>query len=114
MSYLIRKWQVLMWKNLIVRKRHWFLTLFEIVIPILLFWALALMRQNDFIGQKAADIPQIIYPVYSEQEIDDHSFVFHDFVKLAYAPDTPFTQEVIKEFNKTFVAKLLEKRKLGK
>lgn len=114
MSYFFRKWQVLMWKNLIVRTRHWFLTIFEIVIPILLFSALAWMRQNDIIGQKAHEVKEQIYPMYAEQEINDYSFIYHGMVKLAYAPDTPFTQDIIKELNKTFIAQLIKAKKFGK
>lgn len=114
MAYFVRKWQVLMWKNLIVRTRHWFLTIFEIVIPILLFSALAWMRQNDIIGQKAREVKEQIFPIYADQEINDYSFLYNNFVKLAYAPDTPFTQDIIKELNKTLVAQLQNKRKLGK
>lgn len=113
MSYFFRKWQVLMWKNLIVRTRHWFLTIFEIVIPILLFSALAWMRQNDIIGQKAHEVEEKIFPIYAGQDINDYSFIYHSFVKLAYAPDTPFTQDIIKELNKTLVVQLQDKRKFG-
>ncbi|XP_046662414.1 phospholipid-transporting ATPase ABCA1-like isoform X2 [Homalodisca vitripennis] len=112
MTYFRRKWQVLMWKNLIVRKRHWFLTLFELVIPVLLFWLVAWMRQNDVIGKKANVVPKQINLRYSEATIIDYSFIHHDVVNLAYAPDTSFTRQIIQEFNRTLTSVLQNTSKL--
>lgn len=36
MSRVLLKLRLILWKNLIIRKRHWLLTIFEIVIPVLL------------------------------------------------------------------------------
>lgn len=36
MSRVFLKLRLILWKNLIIRKRHWLLTLFEFAIPILL------------------------------------------------------------------------------
>ena len=40
----MRKFLVLQWKSLLQKKRHWILTLLEIVIPSLLFIAVAVLR----------------------------------------------------------------------
>jgi hypothetical protein len=43
---VLKKLHLVMWKNLIIRRRHWILTLIEIVIPILLFIVVATVRSN--------------------------------------------------------------------
>jgi len=101
-----------MWKNYIVRKRHWLVTLIELVLPILLFWMVAWLRQNEVIGQKANDIPAQVNPALNEKKLRDYSFIHHDVVNFAYTPDTPFTRSVIKELNKTLIAYLVETKKL--
>ncbi|XP_054277535.1 retinal-specific phospholipid-transporting ATPase ABCA4-like isoform X1 [Macrosteles quadrilineatus] len=112
MSFFWRKCQVLMWKNVIVRKRHWFLTLIELVFPILLFWLVAWMRQNSVFGQQASEVPTTVNPLLNENTVRDYSFIHHDVVNFAYTPDTPFTRKVITELNKTLIYYLKDKSKL--
>ena len=38
------KFLVLTWKNLLLKKRHWIMTILELVLPILLFIVLAVLR----------------------------------------------------------------------
>ena len=40
----LSKFLVLLWKNLLLKRRHWFMTILEIVIPVLLFIVLAVVR----------------------------------------------------------------------
>ena len=40
----LRKFLVLQWKSLLQKKRHWILTLLEIVIPSVLFIAVVVLR----------------------------------------------------------------------
>nr|CAD7432558.1 unnamed protein product [Timema monikensis] len=46
MSAILRKFSLVLWKNFVIRKRHWLLTLFEIAIPIILFAIMALIKSN--------------------------------------------------------------------
>ncbi|CAH1380553.1 unnamed protein product, partial [Tenebrio molitor] len=41
-----RELKLILWKNLLIRKRHWVLTLIEILIPILLFTLIAYGRSK--------------------------------------------------------------------
>ena len=38
------KFWVLLWKNLLLKRRHWFMTILEIAVPVLLFVVLAVVR----------------------------------------------------------------------
>ena len=38
------KFLVLLWKNLLLKRRHWFMTILEIAVPVLLFVILAVIR----------------------------------------------------------------------
>ena len=39
------KFLVLSWKNLLLKRRHWFMTILELVLPIILFVLIAVLRQ---------------------------------------------------------------------
>ena len=43
---ILSKFLVLSWKNLLLKKRHWFMTILEVVLPIVLFILLAVLRQQ--------------------------------------------------------------------
>ena len=43
-SSLVRKFAIVMWKNGKLKLRHWVVTLFEILVPSLLFVLLVFMR----------------------------------------------------------------------
>ena len=42
------KFLVLSWKNLLLKRRHWFMTILELVLPIILFILIAVLRLNFF------------------------------------------------------------------
>ena len=44
MNRLLSKFKVLTWKNLLLKRRHLFMTSLEVVVPILLFVLLAFLR----------------------------------------------------------------------
>jgi len=50
---------LLMWKNFLLRKRHWLLTLFEIILPTLLFFLLVLVR----VLPDSALLPEVVNTV---------------------------------------------------
>ena len=41
---LTRKFGIILWKNLLLKRRHWIFTTLEVVIPTLLFIVLALIK----------------------------------------------------------------------
>ena len=38
------KFLVISWKNLLLKRRHWFMTILEVVLPIILFVLIAVLR----------------------------------------------------------------------
>lgn len=53
---LLNQFLLVMWKNLLLRKRHWLLTIFEIIIPVLLFTILLSVR----VLPDSAFVPKVI------------------------------------------------------
>ncbi len=43
---LLRKFFILQWKNYLLKRRHWVFTLFEIIIPTLLFVSIVAIRNT--------------------------------------------------------------------
>ena len=41
---ILSKFLVLLWKNLLLKRRHWLMTVLEICVPVLLFIVLAVIR----------------------------------------------------------------------
>ena len=41
---ILSKFWVLLWKNLLLKWRHWFMTILEVVLPVFLFALLAVLR----------------------------------------------------------------------
>ena len=41
---ILSKFFVLTWKNLLLKRRHWFMSILEIVVPVFLFAILAILR----------------------------------------------------------------------
>ena len=48
MAGLLRKLGIVLWKNLLLKRRHWIFTSLEIVVPTLLFMVLALIKTAAF------------------------------------------------------------------
>jgi hypothetical protein len=69
---LLKKLWLVLWKNLIIRRRHWILTLIEIVIPVLLFIVVAVVRSE--IGPFGDELhPVAYYDIWSEDRIIQQS-----------------------------------------
>ena len=51
---ILSKFLVLTWKNFLLKRKHWLMTIFEILIPVVLFAILAILRfvlfQQIFLG----------------------------------------------------------------
>lgn len=101
MSFFRRKCETIMVKNLLVRKHHWLFTLFEILCPLALFAALTYLRNGSSFTGKGEERPVTFKMYMSESDVIEISFLDHDNVNLAYAPVTPFTTELMKQFNAT-------------
>lgn len=91
MLNIIHKFQLIMWKNLLIRKRHWLLTAFEIAIPILLFLLVAYVR-----GQ----IPDLGRHEYNETTIykaDSMKHIMRDIptTVVLYSPNEPFHKKLM-------------------
>jgi len=55
---LARKFGIVLWKNAVLKKRHWLATLLEIVVPTVLFIAVAVMRTSlDAPDQRNSEEP---------------------------------------------------------
>ena len=83
----------ILWKNLVIRKRHWVLTISEIVIPIILFTLVAYGR-SKISGMSKVHIKEpTYYDVTDTRNIYSHLDLYE--LKLWYAPSTNFTREII-------------------
>jgi ATP-binding cassette subfamily A (ABC1) protein 3 len=101
---LLKKLWLILWKNLIIRKRHWILTLIEMVIPVLLFIVVAVVRSE--IGPSNDELhPVEYYDIWTEDRIIKQSTTsLSDSSLLLYAPQNNFTTKMM-----TVVSSLLKK-----
>jgi ATP-binding cassette subfamily A (ABC1) protein 3 len=95
-----RELKLILWKNLLIRKRHWVLTLTEILIPILLFTLIAYGR-SKISGLNKIEIKD---PTYHEKsEIDKiNARLGVGEMSLWYSPYTDFTEGIIKIVQEKF------------
>ncbi|KAJ3652605.1 hypothetical protein Zmor_018556 [Zophobas morio] len=88
-----RKLTAIVSKNLIIRKRHWILTLCEVVVPIILFVVVAFARSKVngmnkiHIEEPTFYEPMDTYDIYSHLDAGEINFW--------YAPGTNFTRTII-------------------
>jgi hypothetical protein len=88
----LRKLDLVMWKNLLLCKRHWIVTSFEIVIPVALFILAAVIR--SLIGSSDGRVnPTQYFPVRDEQSLK-HYFSYYES-PLLYAPNNTFTRDIM-------------------
>lgn len=89
----LRGLRVIIWKNYVLRKRHFILTATEIVIPTLLFMLFAYARSEtdllskEFVNETTFNDPFPAADLYTKLNLHE--------TKLYYAPKTPFTEELI-------------------
>jgi hypothetical protein len=89
---LLRKLGLVMWKNLLLRKRHWIVTSFEIVIPVGLFILAAVIRSlSSYSGGN--NTPTQYFDADNEETLR----LYFRFYKspLLYAPDNNFTRYIM-------------------
>lgn len=81
---------VVIWKNLLIRKRHWFLTIIEVCLPIILFLVIAFIR-SKVPDLSKVELPETIYPSKTLQyKIDVGNTVVY------YAPNDSFHGNIMK------------------
>nr|CAD7265343.1 unnamed protein product [Timema shepardi] len=85
MSAILRKFSLVLWKNLVIRKRHWLLTIFEIAIPVILFAIMALIKSN--VNTTHGPTRDTTYFGTKNLESISHYFRFSNPV-VYYAPDS--------------------------
>lgn len=92
MLNIIHKFQLIMWKNLLIRKRHWLLTAFEIAIPILLFLLVAYVRgQIPDLGRQEYNETTIYKPNTMKDILQD----FPAKTVVLYSPNEPFHNKLM-------------------
>jgi hypothetical protein len=92
---LLRKLGLVMWKNLLLRKRHWILTSFEIVIPVALFIVAAVLR--SLITSSGYRLVEGQYKDVTGEETLKRNIQF-DCANLLYAPNNSFTSYMMGNF----------------
>lgn len=87
----LKKFCLVLWKNFVIRKRHWILTLLEIVIPVLLFIVVVLIRSE--IGPSDDKFHPVEYfEIWTEDKVIDQSVTT---LSLLYAPQNNFTTKIM-------------------
>lgn len=89
---LLRKLGLVIWKNLVLRKRHWIVTSFEIVIPVVLFILAAVIR--SLIRSSDVNLTPAQYFHVEDEESLRLYLKFYDS-SLLYAPNNSFTRYIM-------------------
>ncbi|CAK9811271.1 Phospholipid-transporting ATPase ABCA3 [Anthophora quadrimaculata] len=93
----IRTFGLLFYKNLLIRKRHWKMTIFlQCLVPIALFILIQAMR--DF----SVNPPHVInestyYPIETKEEL---VMINREFIVLFYVPQNSYTENIITDVRK--------------
>jgi len=90
---LLRKFGLVVWKNLLLRKRHWIVTSFEIVIPVALF-ILAAVIQSQLRSPDVIHVSANYFPIQKEKEVTNN-ILYHCNETLLYAPNDTFTSLIM-------------------
>lgn len=82
------KLKVVIWKNFIIRRRHWLLTTFESLLPVVVFFLIAYARSQI----KGYNKTKVEHPTYNPE------YQIHydgGFSSLLYVPNTPYYEDII-------------------
>ncbi|XP_069681460.1 phospholipid-transporting ATPase ABCA3-like [Periplaneta americana] len=82
---LLRKFVLVMWKNFLLRKRHWIVTTFEILIPLALFILAAVIRSLSS-SALSEEVPERYYPRVDQSELINYISYYSD-MEILYAPN---------------------------
>nr|CAH7744096.1 unnamed protein product [Callosobruchus chinensis] len=97
----LRQINVIVWKNLIIRKRHWLLTTIEAFLPIALFFIIAYGR-SLLPGLKKENITEPTF--FDETHIHYHGLDAGQ-THLLFTPATPFHRGIIEGSSRSVVEK---------
>jgi len=95
-SSRLRRLAVLIWKNtILVRKRHWIITLLEVFLPLMLFTLIAVIRANS------SGFGDIKVDRYSWFEPSDQLFLRNSLreKEIHFAPKNNFTETLMRRVN---------------
>ena len=86
---ILSKFLVLSWKNLLLKKRHWFMTCMEVVLPIVLFALIAVLRSqitatNSGGDGDIGDEANTFYPSDLQQMFSDNRWLICDGSRRLY------------------------------
>lgn len=81
--------KVVVWKNLIIRRRHWLLTTFESLLPVVVFFLVAYARSQI----KGLHKIEIQDPTYNDPE--EISYDRIGYINLLYVPENEFYSNII-------------------
>lgn len=85
------KLKVVIWKNFVIRKRHWLLTAFESLLPVTIFFLIAYAR-SKIKGLNKTEVP---YPTYNEPTLITYDTLSTSH--LLYVPNNHFYENLIHE-----------------
>lgn len=93
-----RQLRLVLWKSYLIRRRHWLMTIFEIVLPVLLFFLVAYGRSKVTGIAKS----EIIDPSYHPQTVlSSKNDLYYQVIDISssylfYTPSNNFTDDLIK------------------
>lgn len=85
--------KVIVWKNLIIRKRHWFLSICEALVPVLLFLLIAYGRSR-ITGLSKQHIVDTTYNEPLLISFEDLGFNLQE-TNFYYAPNDPYFGDIL-------------------
>ncbi|KAL1501623.1 hypothetical protein ABEB36_006920 [Hypothenemus hampei] len=94
------QFKVILWKNLIIRKRHWFLTICEALIPVLLFILIAYGR-SKITSLSKQEIINVTYNDKLPIHYDYHGLNLGE-TQLLYAPKNDYFSDIIHRVQEKF------------
>jgi hypothetical protein len=98
----MRKLRILMWKQMLLRKNRWILSLIELLLPILIVWSLS-KNAEDFIKAKGSAIKNAtVYPPFT---VKDVVRTRNSFKCIVYAPNKPPLKDLMNQYRKFFEGK---------
>lgn len=102
-----RRLGLLLWKNLLLRRRHWIVTLLEILLPTLAAIALAFLRTQITDDNKTIMNTTTIFPPMDELEMlsETRRTLFRKKSFLAYVPVNNLTNQIMMDMSVKLKAK---------
>ncbi|CAH0550158.1 unnamed protein product [Brassicogethes aeneus] len=85
---MLKKGGIVLWKHYLIRKRHWFLTLIEVILPVLIFLIVAYCRAKLAVIKKI-EVPAEVHLPSSLINLDTQ------LTKILYSPSNNVTDDII-------------------